>query len=186
MGDIANVEIMRVGTWNGKHFRNAHLDEIIANFPRVGFQPPVKLGHSDKPGEPAYGWVSSLKRVGDRLLAGFTSVPEELIAMIRAKRYNSVSVELFDDLVRNGITYKLVLKAVAVLGAAIPAVSGLKPLSESFALGQPYFILREPAGHAVARLALVHAKETGLDYWAAVAHVCRHHPELAREYVGVC
>jgi len=153
MGDIANVEIMRTGTWNGKRFGNADLDELGANFSRVGFRPPVKLGHTDKPGDPAYGWVSSLRRVKDRLLAGFVSVPEDLITMIKAKRYNSVSVELFENLVRNGETFRLALKAVAVLGAAIPAVSGLKPLSESlgaFASGQPYFILREPAGVAIA------------------------------------
>ena len=142
VGDIANVEIMRTGTWNGKRFGNADLDELAANFTRVGFRPPVKLGHTDKPGDPAYGWVSSLRRVRDRLLAGFVSVPEELLTLIRAKRYNSVSIELFENLLRNGETFRLAFKAVAVLGAQIPAVSGLKPLSESlgaFASGQPHF-----------------------------------------------
>jgi len=187
VGDIANVEIMRTGTWNGKRFGNADLDELAANFTRVGFRPPVKLGHTDKAGDPAYGWVSSLKRVRDRLLAGFVSVPEELITMIKAKRYNSVSVELFESLVRDGVTYRLALKAVAILGAAIPAVSGLKPLSESlgFVAGQPCLILTEPAGVAIARLAEAHAEQSGMDYGAALSHVCRRHPELAREYVGV-
>lgn len=187
VGDIANVEVLRTGQWAGKRFGNADLDELAANFPRVGFRPPVKLGHTDKPDDPAYGWVSSLKRVKDRLLAGFQSVPEELIAMIKAKRYNSVSVEVFDNLERNGERFRLALKAVAILGAAIPAVSGLKPLSESlgFAAGQPYRIVTEPAGVAIARLAEAHAEQSGLDYGAALSHVCKQYPQLAREYTGV-
>lgn len=188
VGDIANVEILRTGVWNGKRFTNADLDELAANFTRVGFHPPVKLGHSDKPDDPAYGWVSSLRRVRDRLLAGFVSVPEELMRQIKEKRYNSVSVEIFDNLVRNGVTYKLVLKAVAVLGAAIPAVSGLKPLSEcfsGFAGNEPYIIVTEPAGWAIARLAEAHSKQSGMDLMAATRHVCKERPELAKDYTGV-
>lgn len=142
MGDVLNVEVFRVGQWNGERFGTSDLDSMVSAFGRVGYTPPVKLGHDDSPGAMAFGWVSNLRRVGDKLLANLVDVPDSLIAMIRAKRYDSVSVEIFNDLVRDGVKFVRALKAIAILGAQIPGVSGLRPISESLGFGieAPYTI----------------------------------------------
>jgi len=42
---IKGIEIFRVGTWNGDHYTTKDLDDMVDAFGRVGFQPPVILGH---------------------------------------------------------------------------------------------------------------------------------------------
>ncbi len=130
--DLAGVEIFRSGRWNGDPYSVADLDEMVANFPLVGFQVPVKLGHADDPGEPAYGWVQSVRRLGDRLVADLIDLPEKVFRAIKERRFDAVSSEIFWDLERDGKTFRRVLKAVSLLGAEIPAVADLKPLREVF------------------------------------------------------
>ncbi len=54
--------------------------------------------------------------------------------LIAARAYAAVSCEIFWDLKRNGRTFPRALKAVALLGAGVPAVSGLKPLYQCLSL----------------------------------------------------
>jgi hypothetical protein len=129
---IDGVEIFRSGTWKGDKYTEADLDEIVSNFPHVGFDVPVKLGHSDDPGEPAYGWVEKIFRVGDRLLANLRDVPDEIYKALQAVRYDAVSAEIYFDLERNGRKFRRALKAIALLGAETPGVAGLKPLRAAF------------------------------------------------------
>lgn len=131
MATIKNVEILKVGTWNGEKFTADHLDAIFENFGKLDYQVPVKLGHTNDPGAPAYGWVENLKRVGDSLFADFVDVPKQIYQMIKDKQFNQVSVEVFFNLKRAGGNFLRALKAVALLGAEIPAVAGLKPVSSS-------------------------------------------------------
>lgn len=130
--DLNNVEIFRVGTWNGDKYTESDLDEIVNAFPDVGYKPPVKLGHKESSGAPAYGYVKSLRRVGDKLVADFMDLPSKVFEAIKNRRFDSVSSEIFFNLKRGGQTFKRALKAVALLGAEIPAVAALKPLRESF------------------------------------------------------
>lgn len=129
---IQGVEIFRSGTWNGDRYTDADLDEMVGNFHKVGFEVPLKLGHKEVSGGEAFGWVAALRRAGDRLVADFRDVPAAIFAKIKARAFDPVSAEIFWDLVRNGQKFKRVLKAVALLGAETPAVSGLKPLRETF------------------------------------------------------
>lgn len=133
---IPDVEIMRVGKWNGVPITERDLDDMVASFGKVGFEPALKLDrggdrktHQD--GGPAFGYADSLKRIGKVLLASFKDVPPELIEAIKEKRYNRVSAEIFPDFERNGKTFRRVLKAVELMGATVPAVADLKPVSES-------------------------------------------------------
>ncbi len=128
---LSGVEIMRVGTWNGDKFTSNDLDDIVEAFDGVGFKPPVKLGHVEKSGDPAFGFVTGLKRVGDRLLADISDIPQKLADMIHERRFDAVSSEVFFNLKRGEKLFRRALKAVALLGAEIPAVAGLKPLRES-------------------------------------------------------
>ena len=132
--DIQGVEIFRVGKWNGDAYDRKDLDDIVAAFDAVGFRPPVKLGHKESSGDPAFGWVKALRRVGDVLLADFMDIPDKIAVMLKDRQFDAVSSEIFWNLERAGKTFRRALKAVALLGAETPAVAGLKPLRDSFNL----------------------------------------------------
>jgi len=128
---IPGVEIFRTGIWNGDRYTGQDLDDMVEAFNAVGFEPPVKLGHGAKDSDPAFGAIQNLRRAGDKLIADFANVPAELAEMIRAKRFRSVSAEIFFNLGRNGRKFRRALKAVAVIGADVPGVADLKPLYEA-------------------------------------------------------
>lgn len=132
---LKDVEIFRTGTWNGDKYSEADLDEMVNAFPKAGFKPPVKLGHDEKSGDPAFGFVTALKRVGDRLVAELSDIPDKLADAIRNRRFDAVSSEIFFNLTRDNEKFRRALKAVALLGAEIPAVSDLKPLRDSAMFG---------------------------------------------------
>lgn len=134
--DLKNVEVMRAGKWKGSQEVNVTPDmlaEIAKNFETInsveGYGVPVKLGHNDKVGEPAYGWMSSLNVRGKSLFADFTDVPSEIVDAVRQRRYNATSVELLPAMTYQGKTFNNVLSGVAFLGAEHPAIKGMKPLS---------------------------------------------------------
>ncbi len=134
---LTGVEIFRSGRWNGEPYSVQDLADMVDAFAGVGYRPPVKLGHGSGDSDPAYGWVTNLRVDGDRLIADFADVPDELVGMIRDKRYDAVSSEIFFDLERDGQKFRRALKAVAIIGADVPGVSDLKPLSDSVpAFGQ--------------------------------------------------
>lgn len=129
--ELHGVEIFRAGTWNNDKYTVDDLDEMVVNFDKVGYQVPVKLGHAEDGGEPAYGWVSRVFRIGDKIVADLRDLPGKIYDAIRNRRFDHVSAEMFWDLKRNGETFRRALKAVALLGAETPAVAGLTPLRES-------------------------------------------------------
>ncbi len=128
--DIDGIEIFRSGTWNDDKYTTEDLEEIVQAFDKVGYRPPVKLGHEERSGDPAFGWVKSLHRVGDKLLADFIDVPKRIFDAIKNRRFDSVSSEIFWDLKRDGKTFRRALKAVALLGSEIPGVANLRPLRD--------------------------------------------------------
>lgn len=130
---LKNIEIFKAGTWNGDRYTSADIDDMIAAYDEAGYVPPVKLGHDENPSAAAYGWVRNLRRQGDTLIADFADVPDDLVRLIKDGRYDAVSSEIFMGVKRNGQTFRRLLKAVAVLGAHPPAVSGLKPLRAALA-----------------------------------------------------
>jgi hypothetical protein len=130
--ELRDAEVLRVGTWNGTPITEADLADMVAAFSRAGFTPPIKIGHGEESDAPAYGWVKNLRKAGDKLLADLVDMPQELHDRIKARRYDTISSEIYQNLKRNGETFRRALKAVAILGAQIPAVSGLKPLREHF------------------------------------------------------
>lgn len=129
--EIKNVELFATGIWNGYKYTDTDLDEMVEAFGKVGYHPPLKPGHSDEPGTPALGWVANLKRVGDKLVGDLIDLPKKVYDSIKDRLFDTVSAEIYWNLERNGSTFRRALKAVALLGAEIPAVN-LKPLSEIF------------------------------------------------------
>lgn len=131
--DLPGVEIFASGTHNGDKYNEQDLEDMIQAFNNLDFKPPLKSGHSkDEPGMPSLGWVSNLRRNGDKLVADFVGMPKVVYEYIKDRRFNTVSSEIYWDLKRGGKAFRRALKAVALLGADIPAVAGLRPLHELF------------------------------------------------------
>lgn len=142
--DISNVEILAVGTWRGtpetKTYNRKDLDEVVKSFKeltgnkQLNYEPPIKLGHDagqkllQKDGYPAAGWISSLKRVGDKLVANIKEVPKKIGDIVKAGGYKKVSSEVYHEYEMGGKVYPLVLKAVSFLGGDIPAVKTLEDI----------------------------------------------------------
>ncbi len=149
-----NVEIFATGKWNGMNFTLADLNTIAATFKTLGgnHKVPLKFGHNDKQkmtdGQPALGWVSDVKVVGNKLMAKFTDVPDIVHAAFEKKLYRNVSIELDFDVSYKGQHYPMVLSGVALLGADLPAVNTLKELTH---------YLGQDAGFSVGRHAMFSA-----------------------------
>ena len=130
--ELKGVEIFRTGRWKGTKYTIGDLDDIVASFgpDKAGFRPPVKLGHFNKSGDPAFGWIGGIRRVGTRLVADLIDLPKVVFDAIRDRRFDAVSAEIAFDLEVNDKTFRRVLLGIALLGSDIPAVAGLKPLRD--------------------------------------------------------
>lgn len=135
---IKGVEIFAAGKWNGDVYTEKDLDAIVASFDHTGFVPPLKLGHDEnqsllqRDGMPSAGWVEKVYRKGKKLVADFKDIPEKIFNLIKNKAYNQVSAEIYWNLEVGDNVFSRALKAVALLGADIPAVADLKSISEMF------------------------------------------------------
>jgi len=141
---IEGVEIFATGKHRGSDvitITENDLQEMVNSFNELttgveGFRPVLKLGHDDvmsffgaRKGAPNLGFVEKLRIEGSKILADFTNVPDALFDLIKQRRFNSVSIEMFPKTEFNGKQFKNVLTAVALLGAELPAVKGLKELA---------------------------------------------------------
>lgn len=130
---IPGVELLRPGKWNGRQYTLRDLDDMVASFQslRGVFRPYGKLGHNPEQeliasdGLPACGWITNLYRTGTKLVGDFTDVPGKVAELIKAHAYRGRSCEILFNSEIEGTTYPAVLKAVAWLGADLPAVRGL-------------------------------------------------------------
>jgi len=131
MPTLQNIELFREGTWKGRPYTGADLDGMVGAFEALKgkLRFPVKLGHVKAPGTPAAGWIQNLRRAGNKLVADLVDVPKDIAQAWREKRYRQVSSEIagnFKD-EESGKVYPKVLSGLALLGAELPAVSGLNP-----------------------------------------------------------
>ncbi|MCH6567714.1 MAG: GPO family capsid scaffolding protein [Nitrospinae bacterium] len=135
MRDLVELEISRAGSYPQGEITMEDLEEIARAYDPLLHEAPLVLDHAP-PGEehrgPAYGWVKELKRLGDTLVARISQVPAELKELVSSGRYKHRSAEVYLDFQGTGKKY---LKRVALLGAAVPAVKGLEPIT--FTEGSP-------------------------------------------------
>ncbi len=130
------VEVFRSGTHedsakNVRVWSHADLDQIIDNH-SPDHPAPIGVGHPEADA-PAYGWAQALKREGDVLLAKFNQVQPAFADLVREGRYRNRSVKIVRG--ANGLQ----LAHVGFLGAAPPAIEGLKPmLHQGSAAGETY------------------------------------------------
>ncbi len=135
---IENVPIFKVGSWKGYNYKIQDLDEIVRNtnaLIKAGIhEPPVKLGHREdqkklleESGLPSFGFVDKIYRIGDQLFADLIDVPDEVMEWVSRRLYDKVSAEIYMDYEHPETKEKIgkVLRAVAFLGADIPAVKGI-------------------------------------------------------------
>jgi hypothetical protein len=104
-----------VRTWTA-----ADLDKMAANYNPANHEAPICIDHNESAGPinggPAYGWVESLKREGDTLLAKFKQVAPGFIDAVKAGLFKKRSISVYPD---------GTLRHVAWLGAKPPAIKGL-------------------------------------------------------------
>ena len=96
---------------------------LAADYKPEFLEAPITIDHEQK--GPAWGWVKSVKCVGDLLLATM-DVATEFADTIKKRMYKKRSVEIFK---KQAVTGRPYLKAISFLGAAIPAVKGLADLA---------------------------------------------------------
>ena len=137
--ELKDVEIFAKGTWKGNKITDEDLDNIVNGTNEIidTLKPKVKLGHDDKQallqrtGLPAGGWITKLKRSGDKILVDIKEVPKVLYQLIKNGAYKRISSEIRPNYVEPSTKklYKLVLSAIAFLGADLPAVTNLKDIA---------------------------------------------------------
>ena len=84
----------------------------------ISFMAPIVKGHPSDD-MPAYGWVEYLVKKGKTILAKIKNIDPEFASELKTGKYKKVSVALYPD---------NMLKHIGFLGAAAPAVKGLKPV----------------------------------------------------------
>lgn len=119
-------EIFRTGSHtsnNGvtKSYSLSDLNFIAESYNPQVLEAPIVIGHP-KSNAPAYGWIQSLKVVGDRLIAKGKDIVPEFFDAVKKGLFKKRSVSLDKD-------GKLL--HVGFLGAAIPAVQGLSDIQFS-------------------------------------------------------
>jgi hypothetical protein len=139
---IKGLEIFASGTYNGDTYSDADLDAMVSAFGQVGFEPTIKAGHADGQesekearkvfGAPALGYVDRIYRQGTKLLADLKDIPRKFADLIKAGAYKRISSEVYWGYKNGGNTYPRVLKAVAFLGADIPAITSLKAVESLY------------------------------------------------------
>lgn len=117
------IEIAREGTFTDsagreQTFTEADLAAIASSYDAQKRDCPLVFGHPKNDAAPAFGWVESLKSSGGKLLASFARVPESVRKLVNDGHYRHVSMSLMPD--------RKTLRHIALLGAAQPAIDGLK------------------------------------------------------------
>ena len=117
------IEIARTGTFTDsagreQTFTAGDLDAIARRYDPQKRDAPLCFGHPQNDKAPAFGWVDKLKSEGGRLYASFSRVPDAVRDLVAKGHYRHVSMSLMPD--------RVSLRHVALLGAAQPAIDGLR------------------------------------------------------------
>lgn len=118
------LEIFRAGHYGPKgNWDEEALEELARGYDPSIHEAPVTLDHAQS--GPALGWVASVRRVGDRLVARLRDLNPAFTELLKEGAFKKRSVELYPEAAHSGRPY---LKAVSFLGAAAPAVKGLRDI----------------------------------------------------------
>lgn len=110
-------------------FDGAALDQIVQSYDFAANPAPIVVGHPTLDA-PAYGWVKQLQREGDKIIADLDEVEPAFAEAVKAGRYKRVSASFYPpDHAGNPTPGSWHLKHVGFLGAAAPAVRGVRPVA---------------------------------------------------------
>ena len=138
-GRYGPIEIFRAGTFSPMGVGSATISEkdlrdIVANYDKSLHPAPVVIGHPDAD-TPAFGWVDGLFVQDGIMKATLEETAPAFADLVKTGRYKRISVSLFTPKAPNNPKPgQFYLKHVGFLGAAAPAVPGLKPVKF---IGQP-------------------------------------------------
>lgn len=130
---LEGVEIVRAGAWASQlsgrvPISTEDLDAMVqaASDPEIDHA-PLRIGHVDPrfDGEPALGWLTNVRRVGDRVVADITDVPAKLADVVRSAFRRRSAEIMWGVKTPSGRRYKAALSGLALLGLTPPAVKGL-------------------------------------------------------------
>lgn len=132
----ARIEVFRPGTFTPMQgepilYSAADLRAIVDAYDPETAPAPIVVGHPDTDA-PAYGWVKGFHfdPQEERLFADLHEIEPEFAELVKAGRYKKVSMSFFGpDQSSNPNPGAWYPKHVGFLGAAAPAVSGLKNVS---------------------------------------------------------
>lgn len=138
----ARIEVFRPGTFKPMAgdpitYSAADLKAIADAYDPEAAPAPVVVGHPETDA-PAYGWVERFDydAAGERLYANLHQIEPAFADAVKAGRYRKVSLAFFGPAQgHNPVPGAWYPKHVGFLGAAAPAVSGLKPVK--FAVDAP-------------------------------------------------
>jgi len=132
-GELKDVALLRPGSFVDAFgrkvtFNEDDLRQIVTNFDPKYHDPPVTVDHRNS--GPAFGWVRNLRfDEGKKLLLGdFKDVPQETVDLVKEKRIQKISSEVYMNFEGKGKA----LRAATLLGSAPPAVKGMPSLAIAF------------------------------------------------------
>lgn len=138
---MTKIHLAKAGTYSDASGRSVTLSaeqiaELAASYPARTAKAPLVLGHP-KTDDPAHGWIDGLEVDAKGDLWGVTSdVTPDLAAAVKAGRYRNVSISYWPKGHKSSPNPDATtLRHVGVLGAAVPAIPGLTPIS--FAASDP-------------------------------------------------
>jgi hypothetical protein len=135
------IEVFRAGSFTDmtgikQTTTEKDLQAIAAAYDAENYPAPVVLGHPSNDA-PAYGWVDRLFVEKGVLKANLRETAAEFSEWVKQGRYKKVSISLFlPGGSSNPKPEGFYLKHLGFLGAAAPAVSGLKPVKFSGDAGE--------------------------------------------------
>lgn len=152
-GKYGPIEVFRTGTFidmsgNRQTVSDNTLRQIATGYDRDFAPAPVVIGHPATDA-PAFGWVESLYVEGGTLKATLEDTAAEFADIVKAGRYKRVSISMFPpNSPANPKPDTFCLKHVGFLGAAAPAVPGLKPVR--FSAGDSSILMYQDRPGALA------------------------------------
>jgi hypothetical protein len=121
LSDQVELEIFRAGDYGDKgSFSPDDLEQIARDYDPALHEAPVTVDHSQS--GPAFGWVATLKRVGNALVARLKDLHNDFRTVLRSGAFKKPSIELYRRFSRTGRPY---LRALSFLGARAPEIKGL-------------------------------------------------------------
>lgn len=116
------IEVFRAGKYPQGTITIEDLDTMVQAYDPALFDAPVTIDHVQS--GPAYGWVSTIFRQGDRLWAVLRNLTDSFKEKVKKGEYKNRSIEIF-ELEYKGERIWPYFKAVSFLGAMAPQVKGM-------------------------------------------------------------